>query len=106
MDSIVFKNLILSVDSLNPEVYAKIRYPGNLEIVLRNIDFLVKYEEDRIKSGRSPLNMNLNFLVQKDNWKEIPHVIDYCLERNIHPFITFCYRPLQLSVESVSHVCR
>jgi len=96
LNKIEIKNIILSVDSLDPNIYKKIRYPGNLERVLATIEDLREYETQRGK-GRE-LNMNLNFLVQKDNWHEIPEVIDYCLSRNIHPFITFCYIPSEHSL--------
>lgn len=98
LEKIVIKNIILSVDSFDEETYAKIRFPGKLKLVLENIEKLRTYEEQREKRGKSPLNFNLNFLVQRDNWREIPEVIDYCLNRNIHPFITFCYIPNQHSL--------
>lgn len=102
LDKITIKNIILSVDSLDEETYAKIRYPGKLKLVLENIELLRAYEQERLETGKSPLSFNLNFLVQKDNWREIPHVITYCLERNIHPFITFCYIPNEHSLLSLA----
>jgi MoaA/NifB/PqqE/SkfB family radical SAM enzyme len=98
LDSIVVKNLILSVDSFDPKTYAKIRYPGKLDLVLGTIEKLLEYQEQRILKGKGSLNFNLNFLVQKDNWTELSSAIDYCLSRNIHPFLTFCYRPIEHSL--------
>lgn len=102
LDKVIVKNIILSVDSFNEETYAKIRYPGKLSLVLENIERLRDYEKERLGEGKSPLNFNLNFLVQKDNWREIPQAISYCLERNIHPFLTFCYVPKEHSLLSFS----
>jgi cyclic pyranopterin phosphate synthase len=102
LDSIKFKNLILSVDSFDHATYAKIRKPGRLDIVLDNIESLLSYQQGRINRGLGSLNINLNFLIQKDNWQEVSTAIDYCLERNIHPFITFCYRPSEHSLLSLS----
>ena len=102
LDKIKIKNLILSVDSLNPEVYHKIRTPGNLQTVLSTIDDLVVYDQNRIERGLTSLNMNLNFLIQKDNWTEVAQAIHFCLEKGIHPFITFCYRPSEHSLLGLS----
>lgn len=106
VDKIKIKNLILSVDSFNKETYNKIRTPGNLEVVLKNIEILREYEKERIQNGQTPLHMNLNFVVQRDNWQEINEVLHYCLDRNIHPFLTFCYRPNELSLLSLSEAER
>lgn len=98
LDKIKIKNLILSIDSLDEKVYAKIRYPGKLQTVLNTVEDLREYEQVRVSEGKTALNFNLNFVVQKDNWREIPSVIDYCLKRNLHPFITFCYIPSEHSL--------
>ena len=100
LDKINIKNIILSVDSLIPNTYAKIRKNGNLSIVLDNIQKLREYEQERLKNGLSALNMHLHFLTQPDNWKELQSIIDYCIKNNIHPFISFCYEPYQHSLES------
>ncbi len=102
LDKIKIKNLILSVDSFDAETYHKIRTPGDLSKVLKTIDALLVYEEERLKQNKTPLHMNLNFLVQKDNWREIPNALHFCLSRNIHPFITFCYRPSEHSLLTFS----
>ena len=101
LDKIKIKNLIFSLDSIQPDTYAKIRRPGNLSIPLQTIEDFLLYEEKRIKKGLTALGPNLNFVTQKDNYKEIKPVIDFCLERNIHPFITFCYRPNEHSLLSL-----
>lgn len=102
LDKIKVKNLILSVDSFNKDTYAKIRKKGNLEFVLENIERLKEYESERIDKGMTPLTMNLHFLVQKDNWMEVKYAIDYCLEQDIQPFISYCYHPTEHSVDTLS----
>jgi cyclic pyranopterin phosphate synthase len=102
LDKIKIKNLILSVDSFDPITYNKIRTPGNLNIVLKNIELLREYEEERVLNGQSPLKMNLNFVVQQENWKEVNSALHFCLDRDIHPFLTFCYRPNECSLLSFS----
>lgn len=98
LDKIKIKYLLISLDSLTPEIYYKIRYPGNLNFVLKNIDNIIEYQKDRIQNERSSLNLRMNFLVQKDNWKETKDIINFCLEKEIVPFISFLYGPKDLSL--------
>ncbi len=100
LDKIRIKNLILSIDSLKADIYHKIRRPGNLKTVLETVDELVAYDQQRMGQGLGSMNMNLNFVVQKDNLTEVAQVIHFCLEKNIHPFITFCYIPKEHSLLS------
>ncbi|WP_372656029.1 radical SAM protein, partial [Halobacteriovorax sp.] len=98
LDKIEVKSIVASIDSLIPEVYNKIRKLGNLSVVLKNIDAVLDYEQDRIKRGKSSLNINMNFLVQKDNWREVPDVLDFCKNKGILPFISLCYEPIEYSL--------
>ncbi|WP_417335288.1 SPASM domain-containing protein [Halobacteriovorax marinus] len=102
LDKINFRNMILSVDSLVPEVYGKIRFPGKLSRVLKTIEDILVYDKQRVTKGLSSLNLNMNFLVQKDNWMEVEEVVKYCGERDIIPFITFCENPSEHSVLTFS----
>jgi radical SAM protein with 4Fe4S-binding SPASM domain len=98
LDKIHIRNIILSVDSFDPNIYKKIRYPGKLDFVLKNIDAFLVYNEERKKQGRNEIRFVLNFLTQKDNWHEIRTAIEYCESRGIAPFITFLYEPHTLSI--------
>ncbi|PIK14041.1 SPASM domain-containing protein [Halobacteriovorax sp. JY17] len=98
LDKIEVKSIVASIDSLIPEVYNKIRFPGNLKVVLRTIDSMLEYEKDRVSRGKSSLNLNMNFLVQPDNWREVPDVLDFCREKEILPFISLCYEPFEHSL--------
>lgn len=98
LSKIKIKYVVFSVDSLNSETYRKIRYPGHLPTVLNNITSWLNYNKERRSNLKGPIEFHWNFLVQKDNWREIPEVITYCLERDIIPFITFLYEPNQFSL--------
>ncbi|MCO4792577.1 MAG: SPASM domain-containing protein [Bacteriovoracaceae bacterium] len=93
LNSITFKNLIISIDSINSETYSLIRKRGKLETVLQTLDDYVEYEKERIANSKSPLNIKLNFLIQKDNWKELKSILEFCNSNSVSPFITFCYFP-------------
>lgn len=102
LDRIKFKNLIVSIDSLDPETYAKIRKKGNLETVLHNLDRLLEYQDSRIRRGLTPLNIHVNFLIQKDNWTEAQTFFNFCFEKKVYPFLTYCERPEEYSLSTLS----
>lgn len=98
LDKIKIKNIIVSIDSLEEETFSKIRLKGDLKFALRNLEALIEYEKERLERGLSGINIRFNCLIQKDNWKEVRNVINYCLEKEIPPFLTFLYEPLQYSL--------
>ncbi len=103
LDKIIIKNIIVSIDSLNPDVYSKIRKLGDLKFVLKNIDELIKYQDIRIETRKSGLQIRLNFLTQKDNWFELKEIIQFCLNKKIIPFITLLHNPLDFSILNLDH---
>lgn len=100
LNKIKIKNIILSIDSLDKDTYHKIRYPGDLEFVLKNVDNLINYNRERVSQGLNEIRFIWNFLAQKDNFQEIPTVIDYIESKGILPLITFLYIPSEFSILS------
>ena len=98
LDKISIKNIILSVDSLKESTYHKIRFPGDLNFALNNVENLLTYQKERLEKNLSSLNLRLNCLIQKDNWQEARDVIHFCAKRKIIPFLTFLYEPSQYSL--------
>jgi radical SAM protein with 4Fe4S-binding SPASM domain len=99
LDKIIVKNLIISIDSVVPDTYAKIRTGGKLSTVLENVENIRKYATDR----GIDLGIKVNYLIQKDNWREITHIFDYHLERkDMDPFVTFLYLPEEFSLLNYS----
>ncbi len=98
LDKIDFKNLIISMDSLDDQAYAKIRKRGSLDVVLGTVDDFLTYQNERLQKGLGLLSIKVNFLIQKDNWREVKRMISYCEKKNISPFITFCYVPEEYSL--------
>jgi radical SAM protein with 4Fe4S-binding SPASM domain len=94
LNKIIIKNMITSIDSLNEEVYKKIRFPGDLNFVLSNLDAMLEYQKERIEDGLSSLNIRVHFLIQKDNWMEVKEMIAFCFEKKVTPFISFLYEPV------------
>lgn len=98
LNKIRIKNIIFSVDSFDVQTYTKIRYPGKLPFVLNNIENFLVYNNERKTQGLNEIRFMLNFLVQKDNWREIKQAIEFCESRGIVPVITFLYDPLKFSL--------
>lgn len=96
-DKIKIKTLIVSIDSLIPEVYAKIRKPGKLSLVLAALEDILAYRKE-VKD----FTIRINFLVQKDNWREVFDYIQFCLEKEVNPFLTFLYAPEEYSLLTAS----
>ncbi len=97
LNKIVFKNLIISIDSLKPEKYAKIRPPGKLKTVIKNLDSLIEYNEERKNLNLSDLNITIHFLVMNENIGELKDFIDFANDKNIKLTINTIVEPSNLS---------
>ena len=87
--------LSLSIDSLDPARFAQIRKKGDLSLVLRTLDDWIEYK--RITDDRL-LQINSNFVVQKDNWREVPAFYSFCRQKGIAPFFIILTHPSDLSI--------
>lgn len=106
LDKIKFKHLIISIDSLDPMIYPKIRTKGTLSIVLDNLERLIQYDQSRIERGLDSLNIHLSFLVQQDNWHEIGEFHEFAKRKQLKVFRIFLYEPEQFSLLSLPEVER
>lgn len=75
--------LIYSIDSLVPEMAARLRPPGMLDRVIQNLDCSVGI---RSKYG-GPRIIRVNFTRQKENWDELPAMEAFCKERGIELYV-------------------
>ncbi|MEQ1877051.1 MAG: radical SAM protein [Bdellovibrionia bacterium] len=106
LDKINIFRVNVSVDSLDPENYPKIRREGDLKVVLKCIDDLVKYREERKKRDGRDFNLMINILIQQHNWWEMENVVKFALERDCRPFMQFLYEPTNLSLLSLNRKTR
>lgn len=103
LDKILIRNIIVSIDSLVPSTYAKIRQKGDLNFVLSNLEALFEYEQERLKMGLSPLGIRINYLIQKDNWHEVREIFEFHkIKKQAKSFITFLYEPSEYSLLDLS----
>ncbi len=70
--------LDVSIDSLNPELYTKLRRNGRLELLLKNLDKIdAKVHEMGIKGPQ----IILHSVVSSESWREIESIADFALRR-------------------------
>jgi MoaA/NifB/PqqE/SkfB family radical SAM enzyme len=76
-------HLQVSIDAARPETYAIVRRPGLWEELRPNLDFICKIR----RSGEIP-SLGINFVVQKDNFREIIEFIQLGKELGVD-FVLF-----------------
>ncbi|MDZ4846260.1 MAG: radical SAM protein [Chitinophagales bacterium] len=85
----------VSLDSLQKEVYEKIRINANFDRVMENIDFFYKYCKERNTF------FGISACMLRDNWKEMPDFIRFCNERSIPVYFHTIFFPLDRSIHSL-----
>lgn len=105
LDKINLKSICVSIDSLNEEVYARLRYPGKLKVTLSNLDKLLSYRKKR-QARNQDFVLSFNFLVQKDNWKELPEAFRFAKKNNMEFYTMLLLLPSPLSIMNLPEETR
>jgi len=86
----------VSLDSINPDTYPLIRVNGNLQNVIRNIDYLIETNDNTVGAS---------FVLTKKNIMELPSIISWCNEKGIrfsyHILANMGYRD-QKEIDNIS----
>lgn len=98
LDKIKLKHIIVSLDSLNPQSYRVIRKKGDLAKALQTLKDLKQYNQSRAERNLSPFKIVVNFLFQKENWKELGNVYNFSKSENVEIFRTMLYEPVEYSL--------
>ncbi|MBL7777704.1 MAG: twitch domain-containing radical SAM protein [Chitinophagales bacterium] len=88
--------IILSIDSVNKDTYEKIRVNGKYEKVMENMSYLLDYTKRKktfISMAACPITYN---------WKELPQMLEFCMERNIALYFNAVFSPAELSLKEQS----
>jgi len=101
LDKLAIRWFMVSLDSVVPETYAKIRKGGSLQKVLETISSLAEYNEGRRKEGRG-IDLSVTMCVQQENWREIESFFTYCVVMGVRPWVQFAYEPSSVSLLSLS----
>jgi MoaA/NifB/PqqE/SkfB family radical SAM enzyme len=84
--------LAVSIDSIRKERYEHIRKNADFDKVMSNLDYFNHYSKS---IGQT---MSLSFTSQRENWDEMPEVIEFCNKKGIVFFNSFLTAPFELSV--------
>ena len=95
-DKMNFESFAVSVDSLKPDIFEKIRKGARLNLVLKTLDDWQAYSKTR--SEQRPMKVVVNFVVQKENAFELPSFIDYCLKKELVPYAILLRDPEDFSI--------
>ncbi len=99
LDTIRIRNLIFSIDSLDPIRYARVREKGILARALKAIEDCAAYEQERISRGLSSLGLSVNMTVQQENLMDVPALVKFCREHELRLSIRTVTEPRHLSIE-------
>jgi MoaA/NifB/PqqE/SkfB family radical SAM enzyme len=84
--------IIVSMDSVVKETYQQIRVNGNYEKVMENLEYFMDYSKRKntfISIAACPIIYN---------WKELPGMLNFCIERNIALYFNAVFTPVELSL--------
>lgn len=98
LDKIPIKSIIISVDSLKPDIFPQIRKGGSLKKLLQTVDDLIAYEKSRLAQGKTALGLTIHFTAMRDNFLEALDIINFCEEKNLRHSFKTLVEPEPLSV--------
>ena len=84
--------IILSIDSVNPDTYRKIRVNGNFDTVMKNVEYFRDY------TARKKTFLSIAACPITYNWQELPKLLSFCIEKNITLYFNAVFSPAELSL--------
>ncbi|MBL7799987.1 MAG: radical SAM protein [Chitinophagales bacterium] len=88
--------IILSIDSVDKETYKKIRVNGNFEKVMENLVYFMDYTK------RKKTFISMAACPMTNNWRELPQMLEFCLERDIALYFNVVFTPFDLTLRELS----
>ena len=85
-------DLAVSIDAFDKEKLERIRKNVVYEKLMENIKRFSKVCSEKGK------HLSLSFTVQKDNWEQLPLVINLCNEVNAFIYVSYLERPIRFSI--------
>ncbi len=80
-------NINMSIDALDPANYERIRVNAKFDRVMKNFRFFRDYVE------RKKTSMTINVCPMQQNWRELPHFLEFCNGQDIGLFFNTVYHP-------------
>lgn len=89
-------DVAVSIDAVDKDIVEGIRKNIQHDKLMHNIR---RFSEVCRRKGKY---LSLSFTVQKDNWRELPRVIELCNEVNAFIFVSYLERPVEFSITEFS----
>lgn len=93
VDSGIFSKIRFSIDSISEELFEKIRVGAKLKILLKNIEKLVQY----INQKKSKTLVEVNFTIMPENILELPKLVLLAKEIGVNSITTHKLTPQDVS---------
>jgi len=75
--------LEISIDAATEKTYEQVRRPGRWPALIENLDYCL-----HLRINQFPFRVTANFVIQKDNFREIPEFVDLCRQYHMYPNFT------------------
>jgi MoaA/NifB/PqqE/SkfB family radical SAM enzyme len=85
----------LSVDALDPANYERIRVNAKFDTLMENFQFFLDYVK------RKSTSMAFSVCPMQQNWRELPHFLEFCNSHGIALFFNTVYYPDEQSLSSL-----
>lgn len=92
LSKIPLNSLTISIDSLEEDIYSKIRLGGNLERALKFLEEVSEYFREE------PVEIGVSTTLQRANWRSIPKLVDFASERALSLSVFPVVSPAELSL--------
>jgi len=89
-------DLAVSIDAVDKEKLERIRKNATYEKVMENIK---RFSEVCTRKGK---HLSLSFTVQKDNWEQLPLIINLCNDVNAYIYVSYLERPIRFALTDYS----
>ena len=87
--------LNISIDSLIPDRYSKIRVNGDLDKVMQNFEIFKEY------CHKHKRNLCIMVNPMRNNWEEMPHYVDFCHEHDVFLWFNTILYPPQCAIHNL-----
>ena len=88
--------IVISIDSMRQDTYAKIRMNGDLDKVLENFEYFLQYDRSHKR------DLSVAMCPMTLNWQELPDMLSFCVEKRIRLYLNTVITPTELSLKNQS----
>lgn len=100
IERIRIANFSVSIDSLKPEKFAKLRKNGHLWKTVQFLDALTSYKNGL--SIKLKFQTNINFVLQKENYEELNEIFRFSYLKGVRLYIAPALDPQEISIYGLS----